>query len=855
MRVLFNLKTIGNINGKEFSAVRLDQDVLLHSPITFHNITVDSFAANGLTSGINFNDWVNQALKKVSENTQIVSGNWAIQDGTLSSLFGNAMVNNAPAAGLLQRLTADGQHLQSMSTFLNATHKTSCDELKAHVDLANAGAVGAMTLQFFDFATKISHDWKVNSIHSLAFDSSHFLIINAGCQSYLYAWQSSSSKFTEVASFNSGIVNTWMHILNGPESVFLISNGIDGTKSCPESGLNIWTLQLAGSVIVHSHKIPDDLLSIQIKPNSTSNFYGMRRNGSHVLEYDLSGAVVDRWEVSKDSMVIPRFIPAEANMGLAVSDGKTISVLQTSRSLSNERATTLEDVNFNAAVDCASNPKLKRCQVFKTNSILGKENPFKMKPFAKCNLQQKFNEFLQAAAPKMKEKLLLPKVNFVAIKRNESNEGGVGQATVNESKKKDSNSTSQTDDAMVGATAGDIGHIVTDIIRIVGDIVNDDFDYDIGSIQNETAADSIRLEPTLTEHGPNNIEDKIEIISNRIVDRILDYIWSSIERDNDKINQPSKPSAATSEQKHLPGHESDLSPADIRLSEKIVVRASQLLSERINASIFTNKTCENATQPDNNIVGDALGQISETAVSIADRIADQVIAAMQEDRDEEVAEEESVNENVGDAFGDAQEKATHIADDLTDRLIEYLQNREESDYTPLLDIILSSPQNMSQVSAPNGQSSINAPQNQTKRGRSGIVSTISAVQSMITIGKSTWKAIKWLGKKITRSRAGVGLPVSDHANHTDPGQSGSSANQRRPAGDAVIGNIISSRVLTTENRFLPPYGRGELLALNVGPWNKVLYAISVLNENVVKGDHDNILVCILISTQFPMKRY
>lgn len=806
-------------------------------------------------SGINFTEWSDQALTKGSGSTQVVTGPWVVDKASISSLIGNGLVNNQPVAAFLQQLQAGHQQLRAVANDLGDTYKASCAELRAHVDGAIDAGSSGMTLKYFDFDFALSHNRQVNAMHSFQAQSRHYLIVNAGCQSSLRMWNATTETFVELATFETGAIDTWIHVSNAPQVVHLITNG-ETNQSCSKWGAHIWTLNLERSTLDDSISLPHNFLSIQQKWNSSSSFYALRSDDWHVLEYDLNGNVLEEWIVFKNALKAPRFIPSEGNMGLALTDGKTLSLLASSRSEIKKRSANLSafKFKFNPSADCTPGSKKRRC----ANSG----------PLSKCKLQQKFNELFNASTPKLGWRLGMARP-FMANNARPlfaPSAGGSNEPIISSTEKpikasfnrqpsklpneiprkhipiitnpvsppivqsaNTTQDTSESEDPQVGATAGDLGRVVVDIIQVVGDILTGDFDYDEGHVELGSTQNGSDL--SSPQHN-SVIRDRIQLIAERIVDRIWNELWGNNDGNGDAPT-PIRPDHIRPPNKN----DSYIKVEDIRIAQKIVTQASVIMAERINSTIFQNRSCENASSPVEPVVGDYLAELQDQGIKIADRIAERILEEIhQNDEGEENGEEE-----VGDAFGDLQEQARKFADFLTEGMAETLQEDRED--------------------AENGDESVASTQLRSERkhtAKSDKKTLEKDVNKLVEVSKKLQKLVRKIQRKAMREKSAEPLVGVAHASNETILENTPTSTVQTPnntwslheenestVGDS-IGKAITSRVINAENDFLPAHGQGEIVLVKVGPSQRALYAVTYRKDNVIKGDHDNIVVSVMV---------
>lgn len=879
IRVLFKLSAYENINGRRLTPIPLNQNIILYSPITFYNVTVSSLSTQNLTSGISIPQWVHQALQHVSQNLQEVTGNWVIHNARFTSLYGNGLINNAGIPSLLNHASSENQQLQSVAQNLNDTYQQSCASFQKHKRISNSAST---YLRGFDMDFKISHNLPINSVYTFDMGLHKYLLLNSGCISFMYQWNATASTFQNTGSSHTGIVNSWIHIFDGPQSqfqIYFVTNSNDDNFSCTIYGLNIWRYDQLNNALVQSGSIgsANYFSSIQKRPNSTT-FYAIRKNDSVVIEYHLNGVAIEQWKVPT-ALAFPRFMPPEANLGLAVTNGKTLSILSSTKA--KENLVTLGTVDFDAASDGSG--RSKRCDEQFTNIPLGNGKFWNSQRRCKC--RKRIAEFVQKSMPNLYRAFTvgrakqgadngknvensavggvrrdetvnsgprLPNIQS-SVAQNHNKDGIPGKSSDyhpvssngNETAEKESEtngisnlvarfnekqvqniSKSQQENPIVGVGTNDLGRIVVDIIDAIEDVINGDFDsrednddFFLGSIHNSTSNKS--LSNARDVFGA--IEAKLIPITDKIVDRIITHLWK------DKSKNHKQQSSANKENK--PIHEFGETKMDIRLAQGIMDRVSATLPAKLNSTLFGDESCDkfshgNHSSASDPKVGDAFGEFESHATMLSDIIAELIIDEI-ERRNEPDDDEQTDDPVVGDAFGNIQAFATDMSDNMVEILILGFQDQRDEEEAEDFDDILSS-------SGP------------------GTNQTQDTKNRTLSIYQKTLKRLTRQMNKVIEYARSAGTMIKHiqqiKRNITDDKKLDSFDENvaKQPSVEETVGVPISPRVITTENSFLPAMGSSEIAVLKVGVGKKMLYAVSHRINNVIKGDHDNIVVSRLV---------
>ncbi|XP_031625966.1 uncharacterized protein LOC116342472 [Contarinia nasturtii] len=327
VRVLSKLETAGLVNGRDIKlAASLKGNIIVDSPLSFGSVAVDRLYTNDLISGINFDKWYENSFLRFKQTPQVVTAPWLIKHAAVDILTVDQGMNGMDVNQFIGNL--DQFHKQHHEIF-----KHKCQTAK---ELIQETQNNQFFLSHFSSAFTIDTQNAINSIYLFAFFDHNYMLINSGCETMVYAWNMENKTYNSVSTLNTGDVYQWIHVLDPENQLFLISNN-DGSieSNCPFSGAFIWRFNPNDNQLKHAVQFGEngDYRSMQMKPNSHALFYVIRNSDSHVVEYNLRGAIVSEWNQNADGASEPsltesvRFVPDEAQLGLALSDGKRLSML------------------------------------------------------------------------------------------------------------------------------------------------------------------------------------------------------------------------------------------------------------------------------------------------------------------------------------------------------------------------------------------------------------------------------------------------------------------------------------------------------------------------------------------------
>ncbi|GAB0091527.1 female sterile (1) nasrat [Sergentomyia squamirostris] len=322
VRVLNSLTTTGLVNEQNIRNVaRLNSDIVITAPVSFDHLQVDKVYSEHHISGINFTDWQNSALWKKRKDLQIIGGEWQLKNCIIEdSLEGNGSINEIDFVHMMSHFQGNRQKLLEKVDQTEKLYGEFCQKINSLLHESRHD------ICFFRYFERHSSIWeKGEKITSHLFyenNGEHFFIYSAGCLSKLHRWDWREKIFTLVATINAGQVDEWIHVDDVLGNAHLVANGSPNPK-CNESGSFIWKWN--GSGLFKFNQLDQyyyDLLGNRQRPGY---FYAIDQDNV-VRELDLKGHSGDMWNTTLQSPL--KFIPQEVNLGLAVTDGKRIKVIE-----------------------------------------------------------------------------------------------------------------------------------------------------------------------------------------------------------------------------------------------------------------------------------------------------------------------------------------------------------------------------------------------------------------------------------------------------------------------------------------------------------------------------------------------
>lgn len=347
-RVLRDLITVDTVNSRDLKlAASLERDIVVDSPLTFNQVSVNQLYTDDLISSINFNNWTRDALQQnLDGRTQVVTAPWSIKTGHVDILSPQTTLNGLSVNNFMQMIDAENRAYQDAL-------KRKCQVVQTQIVEAENDVV---YLSNFEDGFKILVKNQIKSIYLFSVFKQNYLLINSGCETDTYIWIEPNQTYVKVNTVDTGIVKEWIHVLDLENNLFLISNdyGAVANSSCTNSGANIWRLNFIDQRISKEVQIGGrgDYRSLEIKPNSRAYFFAIRNIDNHGIELNLRGAIEAEWPIENREPPYARF---------DFGDGRLIGMTPSER----------KSFSSNSPCDCKGRDK--RC-IFNSSSIIDWES-------------------------------------------------------------------------------------------------------------------------------------------------------------------------------------------------------------------------------------------------------------------------------------------------------------------------------------------------------------------------------------------------------------------------------------------------------------------------------------------------
>lgn len=331
-RVLSVLQTIGTINGKNLNNVAtLHEDLYLSGPLSIRSIKARNLNTKDTISGIDFDYWYANSLWKSQRENQIIRGVWTVSEGIFhSAVNGVSTLNGIPVENLAGQINAHHSNVLNNLTVFHQSYVDSCHKMQ---DLIHKTQTLPYFVTHFEESFSLRVPNVLNSVHFFEANGQNYVAMNLGCVTVIYAWNRKIESYEKLIEAETGNVDSWLDMTDQANSVHLVSNTEADRSNCPTSGLNIWKLD--GTSLVHVSKITETnkfslLHASKLHPD---RFLAMTKDDGVINAFDLQNNLVEQWHLPMTDQQQFRFVPENANLGIALSNGKQLSSLSYAKAI------------------------------------------------------------------------------------------------------------------------------------------------------------------------------------------------------------------------------------------------------------------------------------------------------------------------------------------------------------------------------------------------------------------------------------------------------------------------------------------------------------------------------------------
>ncbi|XP_034243094.1 uncharacterized protein LOC117646301 [Thrips palmi] len=317
----------GYISGRDITnVVTLEDNEAVNGPLKFTNVVVGGdMRVSSLISGLDVTQWNERAFLTRSTQPQLITGSWDVKGQVRfmervggHGLLGGQNVNNFP------------EFIRETREFNRKTQAAIKDEwvqLCRDTDALLAKARAQPFLfQQLEVVQAIQSSKKIASMHAFEALNEQFLAVSYTdlCSGAMYRWnrQRTAWDLLDEAVQNIGSVEKWATLRN-PEATYLITSAAQ-EHNCPYQGGNVWRFE--PSVKLRNVYTMDPWHDVSVDQEA-GRLHLLGRSGVHTWSLeDGDVKLVSNSSIPESSR--SQFLPRSAGLGLSVTDGKSVTVLE-----------------------------------------------------------------------------------------------------------------------------------------------------------------------------------------------------------------------------------------------------------------------------------------------------------------------------------------------------------------------------------------------------------------------------------------------------------------------------------------------------------------------------------------------
>lgn len=329
-RVLDSLICKGHVNSKRIEdIVLLDSSPTFDSKMDFSSLEAQSINTDYTISGFNFNELLNSRIYRKSNETQVITGDWSVQQAIFSeNSTGNGLINGRSIDQIEKNLRNNVRQVQTFLSNYTDQYQDLCRKLQSQVDDYRHSSV--YILKYLELEFKITEERDINSFYDFQTKKEHYLIVNAGCGSKIYLWNKSKQRYRKTAIVETGIIYDYASVEHENGDFFLITNSkVPADAPCKHNGLNSW--KLVDNSLVHIMAIKTDGATNKIFSHKTNSqkFYALDSTDK-VMSFDAFGVRLEEWKLPTEGLSYS-FLPHGILPDLNLYNGKRLFSLESKK--------------------------------------------------------------------------------------------------------------------------------------------------------------------------------------------------------------------------------------------------------------------------------------------------------------------------------------------------------------------------------------------------------------------------------------------------------------------------------------------------------------------------------------------
>lgn len=295
----------------------LHQNLELSSAISFSKIITTYIISKDLISGINFNIWLTKALFVQNQLDLTVTGDWKIKELNVTS---HTIKGDSPKNNLSQLNT----NIHKQYNQLYTSFSSLCEKSMKFIDNASKKTYFP---RYIEKSFDLEENQTINKVFFIVHQQQNYIMVNTECISKIFAWDEKTEALKLVSQFDSGLLEDVLAIPGKDNILHFITDVQSFSKNCSHKiGVNTWIFDF--NRIIHLKNLKDlNISSIFYPGKNKKTFFAIDEGNKKVYQLTPNSDEKRSWNLPPSEKSLYRFLPSDANVGIALTNGQQIVLL------------------------------------------------------------------------------------------------------------------------------------------------------------------------------------------------------------------------------------------------------------------------------------------------------------------------------------------------------------------------------------------------------------------------------------------------------------------------------------------------------------------------------------------------
>ncbi|XP_055845734.1 uncharacterized protein LOC129911815 isoform X2 [Episyrphus balteatus] len=294
----------------------LHENLEFSSPLSFSKIITRNVVTSDLISGIDFSEWQQKALLTKGQSNLVVTGNWKIKDLNVKS---HSITGDSPKSRLMQiNNEIHDQYDQLYESFGSLCEKS--------MKLVEDASKKIYFPKYLEKSFVLEENEIFDKVFLVTDRYEEYIIVNIGCHSKIFKWDTKDESLKEVYKFESGLLEDILAVPAKDESLHLVTNIRSNSNCSNQNGVTAWTFDRSNvSYLKNFNDL--DISTIHHPANNGDTFYAIGEKNRKVFQLSANSNEKRSWNLPPSEKGLYRFLPNDANLGIALANGQQILLL------------------------------------------------------------------------------------------------------------------------------------------------------------------------------------------------------------------------------------------------------------------------------------------------------------------------------------------------------------------------------------------------------------------------------------------------------------------------------------------------------------------------------------------------